>query len=574
MSGRLSIQQVLDAAHKAGFRGDDLIVAAAVAYVESGFNSNAFNGNRGTGDQSYGLWQLNMIDSMGPSRRAAWGISTNDELFAAEANARGAYALYQSSGGNFHHWIGYRDSSAKSKYTSAVLNANLPGIASVARSMGLWNSAQGGGVGSDLDQAGGSIQVKIGRGETRNVDLGTLPDPTTVQIGSGTGRVTETGNIPLPSGADVSSTVGPSRIPGGGQVIEVNGARWVVYDFYDLSEGAPRIGFRIDTDVQLGQTPTTQMSQAEFDQMNLVDGGSAAELDSVVDRFDGPAGFQDMLNHVLDLTFGDNPARGDADVLRVMMEYVGRPDMTDQELDRLLQGTTWFQERTAGQLAWNDLSEAEQNQRVTETATRLGQVWFTYVGEAIDYRELAEDARKIASGEMGEGEWTESIAKQAALKNPDSPWARRLRDEEQAQNQYGVDVDNQTGVVRDLTSRWGIQWSDDALAEWGEKLAMGEASQQDLRTILQEQAQVLFPWKSPELETRTVAEPWVQTYRRVMEREVDLFDPSIQRALANGQGLADFEEELKMSDQWLSTSNARDTLLDEATSIGRRMGYV
>ena len=205
--------------------------------------------------------------------------------------------------------------------------------------------------------------------------------------------------------------------------------------------------------------------------MNLVDGGSAAELDSVVDRFDGPAGFQDMLNHVLDLTFGDNPARGDADVLRVMMEYVGRPDMTDQELDRLLQGTTWFQERTAGQLAWNDLSEAEQNQRVTETATRLGQVWFTYVGEAIDYRELAEDARKIASGEMGEGEWTESIAKQAALKNPDSPWARRLRDEEQAQNQYGVDVDNQTGVVRDLTSRWGIQWSDDALAEWGEKLA-------------------------------------------------------------------------------------------------------
>jgi SLT domain-containing protein len=72
---------------QAGFHGHGLETAMAIALAESGGHPRSHNTNAGTGDNSYGLFQINMINQLGPARRAQFGLSSNDELFDPLTNA-------------------------------------------------------------------------------------------------------------------------------------------------------------------------------------------------------------------------------------------------------------------------------------------------------------------------------------------------------------------------------------------------------------------------------------------------------------------------------------------------------
>ena len=88
-----------------GFKGKDLVVAWAVAKKESNGRPLAFNGNHKTGDSSYGMFQINMIDSLGPDRRTKFDLETNAELFNPVKNAEIAY--YMTNGGeDWSSWKG------------------------------------------------------------------------------------------------------------------------------------------------------------------------------------------------------------------------------------------------------------------------------------------------------------------------------------------------------------------------------------------------------------------------------------------------------------------------------------
>jgi hypothetical protein len=88
-----------------GFKGKDLVVAWAIAKKESNGRPLAFNGNHKTGDSSYGMFQINMIDSLGPDRRDKFDLDSNSELFNPVKNAEIAY--YMSKGGeNWSSWKG------------------------------------------------------------------------------------------------------------------------------------------------------------------------------------------------------------------------------------------------------------------------------------------------------------------------------------------------------------------------------------------------------------------------------------------------------------------------------------
>jgi hypothetical protein len=108
-----NILNALQAAQAQGFQGDELIAAVAIAGRESRWNPMAFNGNASTGDKSYGLWQINMIDKLGPGRRQALQISNNEELFDPMKNARGLKYLYDDRKQNpFYHWGPYKGRKA------------------------------------------------------------------------------------------------------------------------------------------------------------------------------------------------------------------------------------------------------------------------------------------------------------------------------------------------------------------------------------------------------------------------------------------------------------------------------
>ena len=90
-----------------GLTPEKAITMAAVALGESGGRPGAHNNNRSTGDNSYGLWQINMIDALGPERARIIGIKDYNQLKDPNINARAMKQVLASQGLNA--WSVYRN---------------------------------------------------------------------------------------------------------------------------------------------------------------------------------------------------------------------------------------------------------------------------------------------------------------------------------------------------------------------------------------------------------------------------------------------------------------------------------
>lgn len=115
--GKAKLVNLARLAQSAGFSRQEIPVMVAIAMAESGGRATAHNDNRNTGDDSYGLWQINMIDDLGPERRRQFGISTNQSLFDPGTNARAARAVKNSQG--FGAWSVYRNGAYRSYLPAA-----------------------------------------------------------------------------------------------------------------------------------------------------------------------------------------------------------------------------------------------------------------------------------------------------------------------------------------------------------------------------------------------------------------------------------------------------------------------
>lgn len=131
---RLSGEEVARLLHAAGFRGQDLITGVAISKRESGWNSGAYNPDRSTGDDSYGLFQINMLGKLGESRRPWFGISRNEDLYDPMTNISAAKKLYDSGmsskGDGWYHWGGYKGMAGN-------YNTNMAEAAQIVNSLDL-----------------------------------------------------------------------------------------------------------------------------------------------------------------------------------------------------------------------------------------------------------------------------------------------------------------------------------------------------------------------------------------------------------------------------------------------------
>ena len=98
-------------ATNAGFPSDLAPTIAAIAMGESSGNPRAHNPDSTSGDNSYGLMQINMLGDMGPSRRQQFGLKSNEELFDPATNFRAAFDIYKSQG--LGAWGAYTNGSYK-----------------------------------------------------------------------------------------------------------------------------------------------------------------------------------------------------------------------------------------------------------------------------------------------------------------------------------------------------------------------------------------------------------------------------------------------------------------------------
>jgi hypothetical protein len=86
-----------------GFEGKSHKIAWALVMRESTARPKAHNDNTRTGDNSHGLFQINMIGSLGADRRDKFDLSSNDELFNPLRNAEIAYHM-SGRGSDFGAW--------------------------------------------------------------------------------------------------------------------------------------------------------------------------------------------------------------------------------------------------------------------------------------------------------------------------------------------------------------------------------------------------------------------------------------------------------------------------------------
>jgi hypothetical protein len=108
----LNPQDLKNLLSSVGFEGDQLKQAWAVAMKESTGRPMAHNQNSNTGDNSYGLFQINMIGKLGPARLGYYGLSNNEELFDPLTNAKIAYIMSEG-GKNWSPWNGMTKSTLK-----------------------------------------------------------------------------------------------------------------------------------------------------------------------------------------------------------------------------------------------------------------------------------------------------------------------------------------------------------------------------------------------------------------------------------------------------------------------------
>jgi hypothetical protein len=122
--GQITIDQLVGLAKGAGFSESDAVIMAAIAMAESGGNSNAHNAK--PPDNSYGLWQINMLGPLQAERFQLFGISNNEQLKDPVVNAHAAKIIKQRQG--FGAWSVYKSGRYKSYLGAAQRVAASPTI--------------------------------------------------------------------------------------------------------------------------------------------------------------------------------------------------------------------------------------------------------------------------------------------------------------------------------------------------------------------------------------------------------------------------------------------------------------
>lgn len=99
-------------------------IATAIAMAESGGNRKAHNNK--PPDDSYGLWQINMIGTMGPRRRALFLITSNEALYDPVKNAQSMAKLWLNKGKQFTDWSTYKSGAYKKFLAAATAAVKSP----------------------------------------------------------------------------------------------------------------------------------------------------------------------------------------------------------------------------------------------------------------------------------------------------------------------------------------------------------------------------------------------------------------------------------------------------------------
>lgn len=165
---RLNPAQIASLAAAAGFQGDDLTTAVAVALAESGGDTAAYNPERqaGTpaGKGSYGIWQIYLNAH---PEFIGWN------LLDPATNAMAAFRVYSAAGNRFRPWAAFKSGSY-----SAYLDTAQAGVIADASA----GQVLDGDAGANLPQASLPQQQQDALALPVQFDLSQVPAPVWIGI--------------------------------------------------------------------------------------------------------------------------------------------------------------------------------------------------------------------------------------------------------------------------------------------------------------------------------------------------------------------------------------------------------
>lgn len=117
----LTPQQIAQYAYNAGFRGDALNQAVAIALAESGGNPQAYNPETAagtkTGSGSRGLWQI---------YGTAHPEYNNSKTFDPQVNANAAFKVFKEAGNRFTPWSTWNNGVRANQNYAAMIKGKSP----------------------------------------------------------------------------------------------------------------------------------------------------------------------------------------------------------------------------------------------------------------------------------------------------------------------------------------------------------------------------------------------------------------------------------------------------------------
>lgn len=532
---------------QADFLPDEATTMVAVAMAESRGRPAVVND---TGEYSTGLFQINTAPD------------ANDDLLHMDLtdplqNAQAAKIVYDRQG--LQAWtVTHTDKGTKYlSYVKEAVNAarmveatGMGDDAFLLNPMANWDGTPG---------YGGAPISAVGTGIPNGMSLEDFQaNVATARQSGSAGPATDT----YMAGAEVLST-------GAGSVLRYTVGEGVFIEFLVTDmDAAARSGYNLAVGSQY-YVP---------DDALLVDyreAGDATELAGLVDQGYETMGefFEDTMSQYFSM---NDPARTDSEILYIIARVMANPDVEPNVITGWIQNTTYWNNSTDAAREWNGLSQAEQQARIQTQAVAVAEDYFAATGTQVSITDsrIKAFAEEIASGSRTFASVYQSI-RDLALQDPESPLSRAIRQEEITQRKYGVDIEDQADVFRTDSMNWGLQMSESQILDWAEKFNNNTYSQADWDTYMRDQADVLYPWKSREIQTIDAAQPWMAAYERIMESGAqDLTNNDIQAALQQGMPLFEFEQQLRKKPEWLETENANTELTNTAGRIGRTMGYI
>lgn len=135
----------------------------------------------------------------------------------------------------------------------------------------------------------------------------------------------------------------------------------------------------------------------------------------------------------------------------------------------------------------------------------------------------------------------------------------------------------------------GIKLDDSAVNGWLKGIVNGSRTIEDYKATIQKQAISAFPTLADDIKgglmVRDIASSYMESMGRILEvnsGDIDLFDPTIRKALTNVSAetgkaetkpLWQFEEELRKDPRWLKTNNARESINSVGLGVLQAWGF-